>query len=103
MSDDASHPTSEAPPVAPDPRAPLESDHTSLLEALDVLAHPAVQAVLRDDALMVPVLAKDPAALRTEVLRTSTLQTLLSDADLVQRIAALGVEEEVVGDDRSRP
>ena len=83
-------PTLAAPPAPPAPMPPLERDHTSLRAALDVLAHPLVQAVLRDAAVMRPVLAQDGRAVRNEVLRAPSMEALLSDAELVQRIAGLG-------------
>ena len=94
MSASSPDPTSEAPPEPPDPRPPLETDHTSLVEALDILSHPTVQAVLRDNALMRPVLAKDSMVLGDGTLQTASIQALLGDAALVQRISALAVEEE---------
>lgn len=83
-------PTLAAPPAPPAPIPPLERDHTSLQAALDVLAHPLVQAVLRDAAVMRPVLAQDGHAVRNEALRAPSMEALLSDAELVQRIAGLG-------------
>ena len=52
--------------------------------------NPLVQAVLRDVAVMRPVLAQDGRAVRNGALRTASMEALLSDAGLVQRIAGLG-------------
>ena len=83
-------PTLAAPPAPPAAMPPLERDHTSLQVALDVLAHPLVQAVLRDAAVTRPVLAQDGRAVRNGALRASSMEALLADAGLVQRIAGLG-------------
>ena len=82
-------PTLAAPPAPPAPLPPLERDHTSLKAVLDVLAHPLVQAVLRDTAVMRPVLTQDSRAVRNGALRAPSMEALLSDAELVQRIAGL--------------
>lgn len=82
-------PTLAAPPAPPAPIPPLERNHTSLQAALDVLAHPLVQAVLRDASVMRPVLAQDGHAVRNGALRAPSMEALLSDAELVQRIAGL--------------
>lgn len=57
----------------------------SLQAALDVLALPLVQAVLRDATVMRPVLAQDDCA----VLRAPSMEALPVDVGLVQRIAGL--------------
>jgi hypothetical protein len=54
------------------------------------MAHPLVQAVLRDAAVMRPVLAQDGRAVRNGALRAPSMEALLADAGLVQRIAGLG-------------
>ena len=82
-------PTLAAPPAPPAPMPPLERDHTSLQAALDVMAHPLVQAVLRDAAVMRPVLAQDGHAVRNGALRAPSMEALLANAELVQRIAGL--------------
>ena len=83
-------PTLAAPPAPPPPKPPRERHPTSHQTPRDVLAHPLVQAVLRDAAVMRPVLAQDGRAVRNGALRAPSMEALLSDAGLVQRIAGLG-------------
>ena len=87
-------PTLSVPPPPPKPKAHVDASYTSLQDALRVLEHPLVQGVLRDESLMNAVLTNDKQGIRKGALETSSMKALLSDASLIQTIAALSVEED---------
>lgn len=89
-------PTLSLPPPPPEPTPLIDTSFASLQEALLLLEHPLVQEVLRDRQLMNPVLSNDKQAIRNGALETSSMKALLSDAALIQKIAALSVEEVTV-------
>lgn len=84
-------PTLATPPKPRPPSIPLEHNHTSLVDALNVLTHPLVQNVLRDSTLMKPVMEHDTSAIN-KALRVPSMQALLSDTKLIQKIADLASE-----------
>lgn len=87
-------PTLSLPHPPPEPKPFIDASFDALQEALFVLEHPLVQAVLKDTRVIHAVFDNDKQAIRGGALETPSMKELLSDASLIQKIAALSVEED---------